>query len=187
VQSVFQVDDSPRYSGRGRWEHGDSFSSWISDDTWRPLPRREWSVRTDYQVLTGTNRHTITATGWVQEENNLKLALDERNRPRASLPVLAREYGVARYERIRDYDFAAGEDYFTKTEPFWAEVRAAWRQLQDERGRLVLTAPVDKGQLFLPFSRYAQALAEGKPFERAEARAFVDQTLRQDYLLPERP
>jgi hypothetical protein len=187
VQSVFQVDDSPRYSGRGRWEHGDSFSSWISDDTWRPLPRREWSVRTDYQVLTGTNRHTITATGWVQEENNLKLALDERNRPRASLPVLAREYGVARYERIRDYDFAAGEDYFAKTEPFWAEVRAAWRQLQDERGRLSLTAPVDKGQLFLPFSRYAQALAEGKPFERAEARAFVDKTLRQDYLLPERP
>ena len=28
-------------------------------DTWRPLPRREWSVRDDYQALIGTNRHTV--------------------------------------------------------------------------------------------------------------------------------
>jgi len=75
VQSVYQVDDSPRYAARGRWQHNDSYSTWISDETWRPLPRREWSVRKDYQVLVGTNRHTITPDGWVQEENNLKLAL----------------------------------------------------------------------------------------------------------------
>ena len=50
VQSVYQVDDSPRYAATGRWQHSDSFSTWISDETWRPLPRREWSVRSDYQV-----------------------------------------------------------------------------------------------------------------------------------------
>jgi len=65
-----------------------------------PPPGREFSVRKDYHVLIGTNRHTITPTGWVQEENNLKLATDQRK-------YLAREYGVARYERIRDADFAA--------------------------------------------------------------------------------
>ena len=129
VQSVYQVDDSPRYAAPGRWQHGDSFSTWISDETWRPLPRREWSVRDDYQVLVGTNRHTITPTGWIQEENNLKLALDDAGKQRAAMPYLAREYGVARYERIRDYDFSAGKDYFDKTEPFWAEVRAAWKEL----------------------------------------------------------
>ena len=74
-QTVYQVDESPRYAGVGRWSHSSSFSTWISGDTWRPLPRREWSVRKDYQVLLGTNRHTITATGWVQEENNLKTVL----------------------------------------------------------------------------------------------------------------
>jgi hypothetical protein len=70
------VDDSPRYAARGRWQHAAGVSTWISDETWRPLPRREFSVRKDYDVLVGTNRHTITPTGWVQEENNVKLALD---------------------------------------------------------------------------------------------------------------
>jgi hypothetical protein len=185
VQSVFQVDDSPRYSARGCWEHSDSFSTWISDETWRPLPRREWSVRSDYQVLSGTNRHTITANGWVQEENNLKLALDERGQARTTMPVLAREYGVARYERIKDFDFSAGESYFSKTEPFWAEVRSAWRALQDRQPKFALTAPVDKGALFLPFFEYAQEIVDGKAFDRADAKAFVEQTLRKTYLRPE--
>src|SRR5262249_45563894 len=57
TQSVFQVDDSPRYAGYGRWEHFGNVSSWRSNTTWRPLPRREFSVRQDYDVLIGTNRH----------------------------------------------------------------------------------------------------------------------------------
>lgn len=181
VQSVYQVDDSPRYSANGRWQHSAGFSSWISDETWRPLPRREWSVRKDYQVLVGTNRHTITPYGWVQEENNLKLALQD-GKPRESLPYIAREYGVARYERIRDYDFSTGKDYFEKSEPFWAEVRRAWRELALHDRRLALRAPVDQGQLFVPFFEYAGELAEGKAFDRDDARAFIDRTLRESYL-----
>jgi hypothetical protein len=182
VQSVYQVDDSPRYAAAGRWEHRDGYSSWISEQTWRPLPRREWSVRKDYQVLAGTNRHTITPAGWVQEENNLKLALDDDGKPREALPYLAREYGVARYERIRDYDFGAGTEYFERTEPFWAQVRSAWHELASRTGRLSLRAPVDQGQLFVPFFEYAGELAEGKAFDRDDARAFIERTLRQTYL-----
>lgn len=182
VQSVYQVDDSPRYAARGRWQHSDSNSTWISDETWRPLPRREWSVRKDYQVLAGTNRHTITPTGWVQEENNLKLALDEQNKPRQALPFIAREYGVARYERIREYDFGAGREYFERTEPFWAEVRAAWREIGQRRGHFSLRAPVDQGQLFVPFFEYAEKLAGGETFNRDDARAFIERTLRETYL-----
>ena len=183
VQSVLQVDDSPRYAARGRWEHGDSFSTWLSDETWRPLPRREFSVRKDYQVLVGTNRHTITPTGWVQEENNLKVALDAAGKVRAAMPYLAREYGLARYEHIKDYDFAPGERYFARTEPFWAEVRAAWRELERRDGRFTLRAPVDQGQLFMPFFEYADKLSGGSAsFDRAGARAFVERTLRDSYL-----
>ena len=175
VQSVYQVDDSPRYAARGRWEHTEGMSSWISDETWRPLPRREFSVRKDYDVLVGTNRHTITPTGWVQEENNLKFARTEDR-------FLAREYGVARYERIKDYDFSAAEKYFARTEPFWAEVRAAWRELS--RSRITLRAQPDQGQLFLPFFEYASKLDEGAAFDREEARAFILRTLRERYLVP---
>ena len=175
VQSVLQVDDSPRYAARGRWQHEGGVSTWISDETWRPLPRREFSVRKDYEVLVGTNRHTITPQGWVQEENNLKLALEGRR-------YLAREYGVARYERIRDYDFSAGETYYTRTEPFWAEVRAAWRELEQGLGRFTVRAPVDQAQLFMPFFDYAQKLVEGGAFDRDHARAFIRRTLQDSYL-----
>lgn len=183
VQSVYQVDDSPRYAAPGRWQHSDSFSTWISDETWRPLPRREWSVRKDYQVLVGTNRHTITPTGWVQEENNLKLALDDSGKPREAMPYLAREYGLARYERIKDYDFSAGKSYFDKTEPFWAEVRAAWREIS-QHGGFMLKKPVDQGQLFVPFFEYADRLAEDEPFVIEDARAFIEKILRETYLAP---
>src|SRR6266404_768214 len=95
TQAVFQVDDSPRYQAYGRWEHFGNVSTWLSSTTWRPLPRREFSVRKDYEVLVGTNRHTITPTGWVQEEENLKLVLDDRGRPTVAEPVLAKEIGRA--------------------------------------------------------------------------------------------
>ena len=176
TQSVLQVDDSPRYAARGRWQHAGGVSSWISDETWRPLPRREFSVRKDYDVLVGTNRHTITPQGWVQEENNLKLAMNERR-------YLAREYGVARYDRIRDYDFGAGEKYYARTEPFWAEVRAAWRELGEAQARFSTRAPVDQAQLFVPFFDYAQKLVDGDgAFDRDAARAFIRRTLQDRYL-----
>jgi hypothetical protein len=125
-QTVYQVDESPRYASIGHWEHSASFSTWISADTWRPLPRREWSVRKDYQVLSGTNRHTITPTGWVQEENNLKTVLNVDRKIDSARPFLAREYGVARYSRLRDADFAAADEYYQRTRAFWGDVVNAW-------------------------------------------------------------
>ncbi len=175
VQSVYQVDDSPRYAARGRWRHSEGMSTWISEETWRPLPRREFSVRKDYDVLVGTNRHTITPTGWVQEENNLKLAMADKR-------YVAREYGIARYERIKDYDFSAAEKYFARTEPFWAEVRAAWREIGDKR--FTLRGQPDQAQLFIPFFEYAAKLDEGAAFDRDDARAFIGKTLRERYLAP---
>ena len=179
TQTVLQVDDSPRYAARGRWEHTDTNSTWLSEETWRPLPRREFSVRRDYQVLVGTNRHTITPLGWVQEENNLKLVL-------AGGRTLAREYGVARYERIRDFDFAPARRYYDATEPFWAEVRAGWRDLS-AKGRFTLRAQPDQGSLFVPFFEYAAKLEEGAAFNREEARSLVRKTLDERYLAPAPP
>jgi hypothetical protein len=174
-QSVLQVDDSPRYAALGRWRHAGGVSTWVSEETWRPLPRREFSVRKDYEVLVGTNRHTITPDGWLQEENNLKLAPQEAR-------YLAREYGVARYQRIKGYDFGAGKRYYERTEPFWAEVRSAWQELAQRSGRLILRAPVDQAQLYVPFFEYAARLERGAAFDRDEARAFIRRTLADTYL-----
>lgn len=176
-QAVFQVDDSPRYEALGTWEHSGNYSAWTSDETWRPLPRRESSVRSDYQVLVGTNRHTITPTGWVQEEENLKAALDSEGQPTAEAPYLARELGVNRYERVRGFDFSAGDEYWSATGRFWANVRAAWADIFADRDVFVFTERVRGVALFEPMFEYAAKLDAGKAYDEQEARAFIRETL----------
>jgi hypothetical protein len=162
TQAVFQVDDSPRYESHGRWRHLGNYHAWESAETWRPLPRREFSVRQDYQVLVGTNRHAITPTGWVQEEDNLKVALDGPGRPAATDPVIARELGVNRYERVADFDASAAERYWERTAPLWAAVRAAWAETIDDHPVLRLTGAPDRDQLFTPLFEDAERLEEGE-------------------------
>ena len=57
-QTVYQVDESPRYASMGRWSHSSSFSTWISGDTWRPLPRREWRDRKSTRL---NSSHVVTS------------------------------------------------------------------------------------------------------------------------------
>jgi hypothetical protein len=178
TQAVFQVDDSPRYQASGRWEHFGNVSLWRSSRTWRPLPRREFSVRSDYDVLVGTNQIVITPTGWVQEEENLKIALDARGEPVVGAPALAQEIGLNRYERVRDFDDSAARRYLERTEPFWHEVRVVWDDVIATHDRFTLRAAPDRGQLFVPLFDYADRLADGGPFERAAAATFARETVR---------
>ena len=179
VQSVLQVDDSPRYAARGRWKHEGSVSTWISR---RNLASAAAARVQRAQGLRRAGRH--------QPPHHHAAGLGaggEQPQARAEVKKAAfsrREYGVARYERIRDYDFGPGETYYKRTEPFWAEVRAAWRELEEGRGRFAMRAPADQGQLFIPFFEYAQKLADGAAFEREAARAFVRRTLQERYLNP---
>jgi hypothetical protein len=171
-QTVYQVDESPRYASLGRWQHSSSFSSWLSADTWRPLPRREWSVRSDYQLLIGTNRHTVIPTGWFQEENNLKAVLTDQRALSATQPYRAREYGFARYERIRDADFAAADRYYERTKEFWDRVRDRWNDTFAKQGVVTLKGPVDKLGLFQPlFARAEEIEAQPRPVNDDDNRA----------------
>lgn len=180
TQAVYQVDDSPRYEAYGRWEHFGNVSSWLSSTTWRPLPRREFSVRKDYQVLVGTNQVTLTPTGWIHQEDNLKVELAAPGVPAARDPVVAEELGLNRYERLRDFDDSAARRYAERTQPFWNEVRAAWDDLA-ARGRITMRAAPDQAQLFVPLFEYAGKLDDGAPFEPSDARAFARKAVR-DYL-----
>lgn len=183
-QTVYQVDESPRYASVGRWEHTPSFSTWMSGETWRPLPRREWSVRDDYQVLVGTNRHTINATGWVQEENNLKTVLTSERAIDATRPYLAREYGVARYERIRDQQFAAGDRYYGRTKVFWEQVRERWAKVFASQGVITLRGPVDKLGLFHPLFAHADELVSDE-FAGSRNASVIEKALTDMGALPQ--
>jgi hypothetical protein len=156
----------------------------VSGEEWRPLPRREFSVRNDYQVLSGTNRHTITPTGWIQEELNTKLALGEDAKPISNDPVVAREMGLNRYEAITGFDWSAGDRYVSRTGILWEAVRQAWNE-HISHGVVELKAPADQAQLFGPLFAYASSLDEGAEKSPEEIRAFARKAV-QDYLVPSR-
>ena len=160
-QTVYHVDDSPRYGAYGRWEHNASFSQWESEQTWRPLPRRESSVRDDYDVLQGTNRHIITPTGWLHEQDNRKLRLKAPGEP-ADKPYLAAEEGLSRYQPVREFDFSAGDAYREETGPFWAEVRRQWQRVIENRERFRLKPEHEDTQLFKAMFGMARAFREGE-------------------------
>jgi hypothetical protein len=139
-QAVFQVDDSPRYEVVGRWEHHGNLSRWNSDTDWRPLPRREFSVRKDYGVLEGRHQIVLTPTGWVHEQDNWKRVAGESSDGRPE--YVAQEIGINRYERIVEPILVAADEYWGKTGAYWADVRQVWRDVMKERDRFQLRSSV---------------------------------------------
>lgn len=132
MQSVYQVDDSPRYWGVGTWEHRDGVSTW-SASTNRPLPRREFSKRKDYQVLGAVNTHVVTPTGWMHYQHNHKI--DKEN---AEQSVIALEVGVNTYAKTTETDFSAAEEYWVNTSKYWEVVRAVWSDVYAKNQTLSL-------------------------------------------------
>lgn len=119
-QTVWQTDDSPRYGGVGRWDYSNGVASWESR-TWRPLARRDATRSPPYDRYDALNRHVITPTGWVHEQDNFKLRQGENG-----LETVVHEFGVNTYTRFDDYNVAAGDAYWTATAAYWAAVRGLW-------------------------------------------------------------
>ena len=122
TQLVYEVNDAPRYSGNGKWNHKYGVSTWTSERNWRPLPRREYTTREDYQLINAENRHTIAPQGWTHEQDNTKVVRGEDGKD----VVLVREFGFNEYRRIEGYDFQPALAYWKSTSEFWAAIRARW-------------------------------------------------------------
>jgi len=172
-QSVYEVDDAPRYAGVGRWNHANGIDAWTSDFTWRPLPRREYTKRNDYQVLGAINRHTLTPGGWMHEQDNEKLELDANG----TTTALVREVGINSYERTKDIDFSAGRDYWKKTEAFWRDVRAAWADAAQKRKSYDLAHMLDERPRFEALFALADKAGNGETVTRAAIDAVLDRAL----------
>ena len=124
-QSVYQVDDSPRYGAVGHWVHDEGISTWEPPVSRRPLPRRDDTTRDDYQAIAAVNRHVITPWGWVHEQDNTKIVIDE-----AGEHPLVREVGVNTYRRADLARDDAADTYWAATEDYWAQVRSWWDMLE---------------------------------------------------------
>jgi hypothetical protein len=127
-QAVYGVGDEPRYETFGRWSHDGEMSSWTGDRTWRPRPRREKTVRQDYDVIEGMHRITITPDGWTLWQDNRKLKLADDG----TVPLdgfIAAEIGLERYQRLDGFDWKPGVDLWEQEKAEWAMVRETWHDV----------------------------------------------------------
>lgn len=187
TQTVHQVDDTPRYSATGRWTHRGGYSAWVAESAWRPLPRREHSIRDDYDVMASQHRIGITPDGWVHEQDNLKGVLDDVGRLDPSTPYLAREQGLARYQRIVGQDFSAGYAYWEQTEGYWALVRQWWQRLLARSGSFRLRSAVNERPLFVPLFEGAARVIDDPTFDAAAMERYVSDTLDSYIITPDTP
>jgi hypothetical protein len=121
-QLVTNVDDTPRYEGHGKWVHENGESSWQSQPTRRPLPRREYSTRDDYDYLIVTNRHTLTPSGWIHHQDNRKVVDRDGEEKR----VLCFESGLNRYTRTESPAAEVALAWWKDNHTFWDGVRNFW-------------------------------------------------------------
>lgn len=165
-QTVYQVDDAPRYGAVAKWTYRDGIAEWTPEHEWRPLPRRDMTTRDDYHTVNAVNRHVITPWGWVHEQDNSKLMLD------GTPQVLVREVGVNTYEAFDAYPVSAAEAYWAGTEDFWAGVRAEWARIEHENERFAITIKGETEDLYMPLLELANAVNDGeKDLEPALAEA----------------
>lgn len=120
TQSVWEVSDAPRYQGASEWVSLDGKTIWQNTAD-APLPRREYSVRSDYNILKRTNRLIITSEGWTHEQDNQKII-----RSNSGDKLLVEEKGLNTYKKIDEGQCAAGKAYWEKNKDYWTKVRKIW-------------------------------------------------------------
>lgn len=171
TQCVYEVSDAPRYCGTGRWTHENGIATWTSDRGWRPLPRREYTQRSDYNAMQVVNRHTIVPGGWTHEQDNTKVV---RRADGSVERGIAREWGFNEYRKTSQTDFKPAYDYWNATRDYWARVRARWDAALSAPTGLHLKTKVDGMALIIPLFTQAGEVQEGKAVADAAIDAQFD-------------
>ncbi|MCR9252631.1 MAG: hypothetical protein NXI20_19580 [bacterium] len=141
TQKVYQVDDGPRYEGSATWVLSDGRQYWEST-TDAPLPRREFSKRSDYNVMKRRNRQEITSYGWVHEQDNEKIQRESNDE------ILAFEKGWNTYTKVADSKCKIAETWWDNNEGYWTDVKKVWTQIFDKKEDLAINMKVDDKVLF---------------------------------------
>lgn len=141
-QKVYQVDDGPRYQATATWVHVDGKHYWESSSD-SPLPRREFTKRSDYNVMRRHNRIILTEQGWLHEEDNAKII---RTNGRDS--VLCYEKGLENYTNVPDSTCQPGIAWWEANKNFWQDVRTVWQQFGKEKNTIWLEKSVDEMKLY---------------------------------------
>ena len=142
TQKVFQVDDSPRYEGTASWVHIDGKSYW-ENMTDAPLPRREYTQRSDYNLTIRNNRQEITAEGWIHDQDNKKV-LRENDEDQ----IIAEEKGFNTYTKVDEKRCDPAKKWWTENHEMWEMVRKNWDKVFAKKQDLTLKPKVDNKRLY---------------------------------------
>lgn len=155
TQLVTSVDDTPRYEGIGKWKHGYGISTWTGTDTRRPLPRREYTKRDDYDYLLGTNTHTVGPKGWLHFQDNIKV-IDRGEAPQA----IAHETGLNGYARTESPRAETATRWWQENRAAWDGIRGFWLTAMDDSEKAFAYTTSQNGT---GLSKALSELTAGKP------------------------
>lgn len=156
TQSIWEVSDEPRYQGYSSWINIDDKIVWKST-TDAPLPRREYSVRSDYNILRRTNTISFNEQGWLHEQDNKKI-IREGNKEK----LLVEEKGYNSYKKVADEQCAVAKNYWEKNKAYWIKVRAAWEKYITTHDIIELKTKVEGKVLHEYLNVLAKDYATGK-------------------------
>jgi hypothetical protein len=142
TQSVWEVDDAPRYFGSSAWIQNDGKYYWENTAD-APLPRREYTKRSDYNILRRGNRIVISDTGWTHEQDNLKVLREAGKKDQ----VLAQEKGFNIYKKVADSRCAVAKAWWNDHKAFWNSVRKSWDVALANVNEVHLKKVIDKKSL----------------------------------------
>jgi hypothetical protein len=173
-QTVYQVDDSPRYASYGEFETQGGIRRWRSNWTWRPLARRDAIRNPVYDRYYGINRHQPTPSGWIHWQDNMKMG-----QANGQLQPVVQEYVLNTYTRFSDYDTKAADDYWAATKGYWAAIRAQWDQVAASKGGIAIQEEAQTGTVIAGrLLEIADEIRAGSTSESAgiaEARKLIDE------------
>ncbi|MFD2935663.1 DUF6607 family protein [Spirosoma flavum] len=172
TQKVFEVDDSPRYEGSATWIHADGRTYWESTVD-APLPRREYTKRTDYNVMRRTNHHEIRPDGYVHEQDNDKIIRSE-----AGDQLLVSEKGLNTYQRTDDAKCKAAKNWWAKNRAYWADVRTVWGEVLANRNIVSIKGQV-KGQVLGRELDELAATTQQTTYNSTSSRQLIRQTIEK--------
>lgn len=143
AQKVYQVDDSPRYSGSATWVHVDGKRYWENKID-APLPRREYSKRDDYNIMVRGNNVQLTDYGWLHEQDNDKIIREKGQEDE----LLVQEKGYNIYKKVADEKCMIAKDWWKDNKNVWKRVRQEWDKVFAENKAIKLKEKVDDKRLY---------------------------------------
>ncbi len=137
TQKVYQVDDCIRYESSDNWIHENGKSFWVAE-TDAPLPRRENTKRSDYNVMHRRNRQEVTDFGWIHEQDNQKII-----RKGGQDEILVMEKGYNTYTRIDDSNCKIAQKWWKDNKEYWALVKEVWAEQLAGRSEVKMIDKID--------------------------------------------